>query len=258
MTNIKNVVKVMNFHSLLRVDKAKKKADKFLELEKEIEEFMGIILNNQNLNLDHKIITSKDTGKTINIYIGNDLGFCGNFNSSVKHAALSDTTSLKIMVGKKIFTSDSNTVLNITKEELYQSFLKLENIIKPLLEARDIKEINAIFIRYNNINDMHLDKTCLFPISPTKIKDSSDFVIEADSNILFTDLILLYIDCKLQIIESNSWASENIQRENLTNESLKKIDELEEEKLKVTRKQKRAEGFKKQLANYRKGNNNDR
>ena len=27
MTNIKNVVKVMNFHSLLRVDKAKKKAD---------------------------------------------------------------------------------------------------------------------------------------------------------------------------------------------------------------------------------------
>ena len=49
MTNIKNVVKVMNFHSLLRVDKAKKKADKFRELETEIEEFMSIILNNQNL-----------------------------------------------------------------------------------------------------------------------------------------------------------------------------------------------------------------
>ena len=40
MTNIKNVVKVMNFHSLLRVDKAKKKADKFRELETEIEEFI--------------------------------------------------------------------------------------------------------------------------------------------------------------------------------------------------------------------------
>ena len=55
MTNIKNVVKVMNFHSLLRVDKAKKNADKFRELQTEIEDVVSIILNNQNLNLDHKI-----------------------------------------------------------------------------------------------------------------------------------------------------------------------------------------------------------
>ena len=85
---------------------------------------------------------------------------------------------------------------------------------------------------------MHLDKTRLFPIEPPKLKDTSDFVIEADGKIMFTDLILLYIDCKLQIIESNSWASENIQRENLTNESLRKIDEIEEEKLKIKRKEK--------------------
>lgn len=252
MTNIKNVVKVMNFHSLLRVDKAKKKADKFRELETEIEEFMSIILNNQNLNLDYKILSAKPTGKTINIYIGNDLGFCGNFNSSIKHEAVNDTTSMKIMVGSKIFLNDSNTVLNISKEDLYKSFKPIEDIIKPLLEKKEIKEINVIFIRYININDMHLDKTRLFPIEPIKTKNTSDFVIEADGKIMFTDLILLYIDCKLQIIESNSWASENIQRENLTNESLKKIDEIEEEKLKVRRKEKRAADFKKQLANYRK------
>lgn len=252
MTNIKNVVKVMNFHSLLRVDKAKKKADKFRQLETEIEEFMSIILNNQNLNLDHKILNAKPDGKIINIYIGNDLGFCGNFNSSIKHEALNDTTSLKIMVGKKIFLHDSNTVLNISKEDLYKSFTALEDIIKPLLEKKEIKEINCIFIRYININNMHLDKTRLFPIEPLKSKDTSDFVIEADGKIMFTDLILLYIDCKLQIIESNSWASENIQRENLTNESLRKIDEIEEEKLKIKRKEKRAADFKKQLANYRK------
>lgn len=252
MTNIKNVVKVMNFHSLLRVDKAKKKADKFRQLETEIEEFMSIILNNQNLNLDHKILNAKPDGKIINIYIGNDLGFCGNFNSSIKHEALNDTTSLKIMVGKKIFIHDSNTVLNISKEDLYKSFTALEDIIKPLLEKKEIKEINCIFIRYVNINNMHLDKTRLFPIEPPKLKDTSDFVIEADGKIMFTDLILLYIDCKLQIIESNSWASENIQRENLTNESLRKIDEIEEEKLKIKRKEKRAADFKKQLANYRK------
>ena len=254
MTNIKNVVNVMNFHSLLRVDKAKKKADKFLELEKEIEEFMSIILNNQNLNLDHKLLNAKPNGKTINIYMGNDLGFCGNFNSSIKHEAINDKTSMKIMVGKKIFLDDENTVLNISKEELYKSFTKLEDTIKPLLEKKEINEINVIFIRYININNMHLDKTKLFPIEAIKQKNTSDFVIEADGNMLFTDLILLYIDCKLQIVESNSWASENIQRENLTNESLRKIDEIEEEKLKVSRKEKKTADFKKQLANYRKEN----
>ena len=254
MTNIKNVVKVMNFHSLLRVDKAKKKADKFLELEKEIEEFMSIILNNQNLNLDHKLLNAKPNGKTINIYMGNDLGFCGNFNSSIKREAINDKTSMKIMVGKKIFLDDENTVLNISKEELYKSFARLEDIIKPLLEKKEINEINVIFIRYININNIHLDKTKLFPIEAVKQKNTSDFVIEADGNMLFTDLILLYIDCKLQIVEINSWASENIQRENLTNESLRKIDEIEEEKLKVSRKEKKAADFKKQLANYRKEN----
>lgn len=254
MTNIKNVVKVMNFHSLLRVDKAKKKADKFLELEKEIEEFMSIILNNQNLNLDHKLLNAKPNGKTINIYMGNDLGFCGNFNSSIKREAINDKSSMKIMVGKKIFLDDENTVLNISKEELYKSFAKLEDIIKPSLEKKEINEINVIFIRYININNIHLDKTKLFPIEAVKQKNTSDFVIEADGNMLFTDLILLYIDCKLQIVESNSWASENIQRENLTNESLRKIDEIEEEKLKVSRKEKKAADFKKQLANYRKEN----
>ena len=254
MTNIKKVVKVMNFHSLLRVDKAKKKADKFRELETEIEEFMSIILNNQNLNLDHKLLNAKPNGKTINIYMGNDLGFCGNFNSSIKREAINDKTSMKIMVGKKIFLDDENTVLNISKEELYKSFARLEDIIKPLLEKKEINEINVIFIRYININNIHLDKTKLFPIEAVKQKNTSDFVIEADGNMLFTDLILLYIDCKLQIVESNSWASENIQRENLTNESLRKIDEIEEEKLKVSRKEKKAADFKKQLANYRKEN----
>ena len=70
---------------------------------------------------------------------------------------------------------------------------------------------------------------------------------------MFEDLLLLYIECELQIIESNSWAAENIMRQNLTSESLKKIDEIEEEKQKQVRKEKKYQAFKKQMANYRKG-----
>lgn len=253
MTNIKNVVKVMNFHSLLRVDKAKKKADNYKALEQEIKEFMAIILNNKNLNLDKKLIKAKENGQVVNIYIGNDLGFCGNFNSSVKHLASKDDTSLKIMVGSKIFSNAKNVVLNISKEDLYKSFKPIEDILKPLIEAKEIKEINAIFIRYHNINSIKLDKLRLFPLENIEDNTNEDFVIEADYKLMFTDLILLYIDCELQIIESNSWASENIMRENLTNESLKRLDEIEIEQKKKERKAKRSADFKAELANYREG-----
>lgn len=253
MANIKNVVKVMNFHSLLRVDKAKRKADNYKALEEEILSFMNKVLNNKNLNLDKRLITSKPDGKIVNFYIGNDLGFCGNFNSSVKHVAEEDKGVIKIVVGEKIFMNKDDVALNIVKEDFYNDFKKVEDIIKPLLINRRIKEINAIFNRYYNVNNIKLEKKKLFPLEFDDSKNTEDFVIETDASSMFEDLLLLYIECELQIIESNSWAAENIMRQNLTSESLKKIDEIEEEKQKQVRKEKKYQAFKKQMANYRKG-----
>ena len=124
MANIKNVVKVMNFHSLLRVDKAKRKADNYKALEEEILSFMNKVLNNKNLNLDKRLITSKPDGKIVNFYIGNDLGFCGNFNSSVKHVAEEDKGVIKIVVGEKIFMNKDDVALNIAKEDFYNDFIQ--------------------------------------------------------------------------------------------------------------------------------------
>ena len=253
MANIKNVVKVMNFHSLLRVDKAKRKADNYKALEEEILSFMNKVLNNKNLNLDKRLITSKPDGKIVNFYIGNDLGFCGNFNSSVKHVAEEDKGVIKIVVGEKIFMNKDDVALNIAKEDFYNDFKKVEDIIKPLLINRRIKEINAIFNRYYNVNNIKLEKKKLFPLEFDDSKNTEYFVIETDASSMFEDLLLLYIECELQIIESNSWAAENIMRQNLTSESLKKIDEIEEEKQKQVRKEKKYQAFKKQMANYRKG-----
>lgn len=243
----------MNFHSLLRVDKAKRKADNYKVLEEEILSFMNKVLNNKNLNLDKRLITSKPDGKIVNFYIGNDLGFCGNFNSSVKHVAEEDKGVIKIVVGEKIFMNKDDVALNITKEDFYNDFKKIEDIIKPLLINRRIKEINAIFNRYYNVNNIKLEKKKLFPLEFDDSKNTEDFVIETDASSMFEDLLLFYIECELQIIESNSWAAENIMRQNLTSESLKKIDEIEEEKQKQVRKEKKYQAFKKQMANYRKG-----
>ena len=53
--NVKAVVKVMNFHALLRVDASRRRAEKYEAMKDELESMMQIILNNRNLRLDKHI-----------------------------------------------------------------------------------------------------------------------------------------------------------------------------------------------------------
>ena len=46
---VKSVVKIMNFHSLLRVNSARKKAERLNEYEKELYNMIDTIINNRNL-----------------------------------------------------------------------------------------------------------------------------------------------------------------------------------------------------------------
>ena len=48
--NLKNVVKVMNFHSLVRVDNAKKTAESFFMSEVALTEMINKIIYNKNLD----------------------------------------------------------------------------------------------------------------------------------------------------------------------------------------------------------------
>ena len=50
--SIRNIVKVMNFHALIRVDNAKRKADKYRMMQKQLQQMMASILYNRNLILD--------------------------------------------------------------------------------------------------------------------------------------------------------------------------------------------------------------
>ena len=63
--------------------------------------------------------------------------------------------------------------------------------------------------------------------------------------------MVLCICYQIKIFEANSWASENVMRERITRESLKKIEEIEVEKQKQERKDKKQKAFKKQISNYR-------
>ena len=84
--SLKNVVKVMNFHSLLRVDRSRKSAKKYSQMEQMVLEMLDNILNDRNVLLDVKALQMDPEMPQLWILLGSDLGFCGNLNNLVRHA----------------------------------------------------------------------------------------------------------------------------------------------------------------------------
>ena len=243
----------MNFHSLLKVDKAKKKAEKYFAYEKGLTDFVDNILNNRNLILDKKILKLDKNQKPLNIYIGNDLGFCGNFNSNVNHEALKDTQSNKIIIGKKILTGKENVLLALTKDDYLQNTKQIEDLIYEKIINSQISEINLIYNHYYNVSKIELVKRKILPIEEEVYKTKShkeDFAIEGDINDILINVIVMYLAYEIRVATENSYASENVARQMLTKESLKKIDEIEEEDLMEYRKEKNAKSFKKVIENF--------
>ena len=141
---IKNVVKVMNFQALLRMDKALKEADKYRDVGKEITDILSRIMYNKNLILDKKILMPDKEKPKLNIYIANDYGFCGNFNSSISRQVRKDKDSYKIIIGKKINYNDDLVVLKIDKDDFFKRFMEIERIVDDALLNESVSEINVL------------------------------------------------------------------------------------------------------------------
>jgi F0F1-type ATP synthase gamma subunit len=255
MANIKNIVKVMNFHSLVRVEKAKREARKFFGVEDELCRMLYQIVNNNNLKLDKKILLENPDGIVLNVYIGNDLGFCGDFNHQLQREINKDPNSFKIIIGRKIFKeNDEKVLLQIKKKDFLNEYFKIDNIISQYIYDKKIKEINVFYNHYYNVNDIRFEKKKLFPLDVESYDDvdlNVDFVIEVDVNELISTILSLTICYQIKVYESNSYASENVMREKITNESLDKIEKIEEENRRVEIKEKKSENLKRQVNNYK-------
>ena len=255
MTSIKNIVKVMNFHSLIRVDKAKKQASKYFEFERDITKLLYIVANNRNLKLDKKMLVENPEGIIINIYLGNDLGFCGSFNSQVYSAVKKDTDSYKIIIGKKIFgavLNDDKVIYKCEKEEFLDKLHDIEKLIKEYVLNKKVKEINIVYNHYISVSSIVFDRKKIFPVVELdeELDDKLlkiDFLTETNVDELISSLIVQYICYNIKILECNSYASENVMRERITRESIKKIDELETEKEIMQRIEEKEKNFKRQI-----------
>ena len=253
MGSIKNVVKVMNFHSLLRVDKARKRAEHYLSVGKEITTILSEILYNKNLVLDKNALVPDPMKPILDIYIANDYGYCGDFNSSVRREILKHIDHDKVIIGKKIVYKDARTVMKIEKDSFEEEFLSIQHFIEKSLLNMDYREINIYYNHYYSSTTFAFKRVKVFPIDFTgEYYDGVDFVAETDLNKMLKSLASFYVCYQLKMCECISEAAENLNRNQITRSALDRIEEQEEEKRNAMLRKKNEEACFKNVENFKK------
>ncbi len=250
---IKNVVKVMNFQSLLRMNKALEEADKYRDVGKEITEILGRIMYNKNLILDKKIMIPDSDKPKLNIYVANDFGFCGNFNAEVSRQIRKDKNEYKIIIGKKIIYNDDKVLLKIEKEDFNKRFMEIEKCIDEAITSMNYSEVNVYYNHYHSLTSFEFMKIQLFPVEfKGEYYEGEDFVIETDINKFIGSLMTFYICYQLRMCESISFAAENVLRSQITSSALDKIKEREEEMKHEEIKLRKEKSILKSVENFKK------
>ena len=250
---IKNVVKVMNFQSILRMDKALKQADKYKDVGDEVTEILRRIMYNKNLILDKKIIFPDKNKPKLNIYIANDYGFCGNFNAEVSRQIRKDIDCYKIIIGKKIIYNDDKVLLKIEKDDFEKRFMEIEKCIDKAVNSMNYSEINVYYNHYHSLTSFEFMKIPLYPVEyKGEYYEGEDFTIETDINKFIGSLMAFYICYQLRMCESISYAAENVLRSQITSSALDKIKEKEEELMHEEFKKKKEKSILKSVENFKK------
>lgn len=250
---IKNVVKVMNFQALLRMDKALKEADKYSNVGKEITDILSRIMYNKNLILDKKILTPDENKPELNIYIANDYGFCGNFNAEISRRVRKDVDAYKIIIGKKIIYNDDKVLLKINKEDFFKRFMEIEECVENAIRSMNYSKINVYYNHYYSLTSFEFLKIQLFPVEfKGEYYDGEDFVAETDLNSILSSLMTFYICYELKMCESISYAAENVLRTQITSSALDKLKEREEEMKHEEIKQKKQKSILRSVENFKK------
>jgi len=250
---IKNVVKVMNFQALIRMDKALKEADKYRDVGKEITDILSRIMYNKNLILDKKILTPEQDKPELNIYIANDYGFCGNFNAEISRQIKRDVNAYKIIIGKKIIYTDDKVLLKINKDDFFKRFREIEECIDNAIRSMNYSRINVFYNHYYSLTSFEFLKIQLFPVEfKGEYYEGEDFVAETDLNGILSSLMTFYICYQLKMCESISYAAENVLRTQITSSALDKLEEKEEEDRHEEMKRKKEKSILRSVENFKK------
>lgn len=253
--NVKAVVKVMNFHALLRVDASGRQAMRYSTMEEELTSMMRIIQSNRNLKLDKRIRLPEGSLPVLRIYIGSDLGFCGSVNTSVSSVLAQDKDSEKIVIGRKLHRT-ADTSLYLSREDYQNDFGKVKSYLEKAVRSRCWSAVELVYNHYYNVTSIRQEIKRIYPLAAQEEAEGKalnvwdDFEIEGDAERLLEDMTLSCLIYEVHIAAASAYAAENIMRQNATSESLKKLDEIEAETTRLRRKEKNQTAFKKTIDSF--------
>ena len=142
--NVKAVVKVMNFHALLRVEASSKRALMYQTMEEELAAMMQIIQSNRNLRLDKCIKLPDPELPVLRIYLGSDLGFCGSVNTYVSTTMQKDTRTEKIVIGRKL-RRPAEVSLFLTQEDFAENFEEVRAYLEKAVRERCWSAVEIVY-----------------------------------------------------------------------------------------------------------------
>ena len=260
--SIKNVVKVMNFHSLLRVDKSRNVAKKYVAMEDVLTDIIDNIMNNRNIVIDNKTLRVKPDKPKLRVYIGSDMGFCNNLNSLVSNELAKeaeDENVERVVIGRKIRRGEKTPIkLFLTREEYNEDNSEVLKILEDGVANLEYSEVQIVYNHYYNSSQVGLVRKQIFPVEKSMVESNKeetnkykeDFTFEGEVDDILVKLVSLYARYSMEIAAAASYAAENISRQNVTTESLKRIDEREEVQAMETRKANKDKQFAKVLDNF--------
>lgn len=251
--NVKAVVKVMNFHALLRVENSGQEALKYSTMEDELSAMMQILQSNRNLRLDKHIRLPDPNLPVLRIYLGSDLGFCGSVNTSVSSVLQHDAAGEKIVIGKKLRRS-SEVSLYLSQEEYHQNFEKVRTYLERAVRERCWSAVEIVYNHYYNVSCVKQEIKRIYPLEAKTneaiANEWDDFEINGDAQRMLEDMTISCLTYEMRIAAASAYAAENIMRQNATSESLKKLDEMEAEATRLERKEKNQKSFQKTIDSF--------
>lgn len=249
---VRNVVKVMNFHSLLRVDSSKRTANRYQQMEAELMAMIDGIVNNRNLLLDKKTLAVDRTKPELCIYLGSDFGFCSNFNSRINEEIRKDREAVRILIGRKLYCADAERLLfRMDCERFRADMSRVQETALSGIREMGYSRITLVYNHYVNTSSIELRRKQIFPVETGESgRHSEDFVVEGDLDRLLADLVMTYVRYEIMLADVFSKAAENLMRQNATNDSLKRIDEIEEEQHRQALREKRETEFAKVIDSF--------
>lgn len=251
--NVKAVVKVMNFHALLRVENSRREALKYSTMEDELSAMMQILQSNRNLRLDKNIRLPDPNLPVLRIYLGSDLGFCGSVNTSVSSVLQHDAAGEKIVIGKKLRRS-SEVSLYLSQEEYHQNFEKVRTYLERAVRERCWSAVEIVYNHYYNVSCVKQEIKRIYPLEAKTneviANEWDDFEINGDAQRMLEDMTISCLTYEMRIAAASAYAAENIMRQNATSESLKKLDEMEAEATRLERKEKNQKSFQKTIDSF--------